>query len=208
MAGKSKRNVPKGEGGLAGAKDRVRNRASPACVVSLNDWLSPDQKDAVKGMDLGSMLDIKCSTLHNPLINWLAPKYDRFSRSFVIPGRGRIPLTASSVYHSMGLPRGDVHVRYALDREVEARLRPVLFPGHVNTPETTEVFTILKDMTTAEKPFKQIYIMYLISTVLAPTSLNKVSSRCYPIMVIVLFLFIFYHVSPSFLYGPFLFPEF
>jgi hypothetical protein len=47
----------------------IRNRASPFYLVLLCDDMSDDQKIAVGDMDLSSsMLDIKCSTLHNPLI--------------------------------------------------------------------------------------------------------------------------------------------
>ena len=173
-------------GRLAAAKERVRNRASPLSLVNLCEHLSPDQKEVVVNMGLGSMLNIRCSTLHNPVINWLAPTYDRFTRE--IPGRGRIPLNADSVYRIMGLPRGGIPVTYCLVSEIEHRLRPAIFPDCAKTPETTKVFNMLKEMTADEK-FKQLWIMYLTSTVLAPTSLNKVSGRCYPIMVIA-FIFI------------------
>ena len=177
-------------GRLAAAKERVRNRASPFSLVNLYEHLSPDQKEVVVNMGLGSMLNIRCSTLHNPVINWLAPTYDRFTRESVIPGRGRIPLNADSVYRIMGLPRGGIPVTYCLVSEIDHRLRPAIFPDCAKMPETTKVFNMLKEMTAADEKFKQLWIMYLTSTVLAPTSLNKVSSRCYPIMVIACIKFI------------------
>jgi hypothetical protein len=137
-------------------------------------------------MDLGSMLDIKCHVLHNPLISWLAPLYDSHSREFVIQGRGRIPLNADSVYRTLGLPRGDIPVVYAMDSVIEARLGPLLFPGHSSTPKITGVFTMLSEMTQYDDIFKQVWMMYLVCTLLAPTTSNKVSNRCYPILVYVL----------------------
>jgi hypothetical protein len=47
---------------------RIRNRASPFHAASLCRHLTDLQKDAVRLMDFGPMLDIKCTTLHNPLI--------------------------------------------------------------------------------------------------------------------------------------------
>jgi hypothetical protein len=38
-------------------------------------------------------------------------------------------------------------------------------------------------MTDDSDIFKQIYIMYLVSTVLSPMTRNHISNRCYPIMV-------------------------
>jgi hypothetical protein len=171
---------------MPNASERARNRASPLPVVRLYEHLSSDQKNSIGDMDLGSMLDIKCHVLHNPLISWLAPLYDSHSREFVIQGRGRIPLNADSIYRTLGLPRGDIPVVYAMDSVIEARLGPLLFPGHSSTPKITGVFTMLSEMTQYDDIFKQVWMMYLVCTLLAPTTSNKVSNRCYPILVYVL----------------------
>jgi len=84
------------------------------------------QKTAVENMELDSMLDIKCHTLHNPLINWFARRYDKHTREFVITGRGRIPLNEDSVYRNLGLPLGSEPVPYHVDVDIEAKLAPVL----------------------------------------------------------------------------------
>jgi hypothetical protein len=142
-----------------------------------------DQKGAVKEMNFGSMLDIMCHHLHYPLIKWLAGKYDKYSREFVIPGRGRIPLKELAVYLSLGLSRGTEPVVYAFDRKVQAALGPVLFSDYGSTPKTTRVHEILKGMKSAEEDFKQIYVMYLVSKILNPSTSTHVSNRCYPVVV-------------------------
>jgi hypothetical protein len=148
-------------------ESRKRNRASPSRVVQLND----------------SMLDIKCHHLHYPLIKWLAGKYDKYSREFVSLGRGRIPLNELAVYLSPGLPRGTEPVVYAFDSKVQAALGPVLFSDYGSTPKTTQVHEILKGMKSSEEDFKQIYVMYLVSKILNPSTSTHVSNRCYPVMV-------------------------
>jgi hypothetical protein len=142
-----------------------------------------DQKKAVKEMNFGSMLDIKCHHLHYPLIKWLAGKYDKYPREFVILGRGRIPLNELAVYLALVLPRGTEPVVYPFDRKVQAALGPVLFSDYGSTPKTTQVNQILKGMKTAKEDFKQIYVMYLISKILNPSTSTRVSNRCYPVMV-------------------------
>lgn len=42
-------------------------------------------------MGMMSMMNIGCTNLHNPICDWLIKIYDKEYRSFVIPGRGRIP---------------------------------------------------------------------------------------------------------------------
>ena len=162
---------------------RVRNRASPLFVVQLNLSLLQEQKDAVSAMDFGSLLNIKCKHLHYGVIKWFSGRYDKYSREFVIPGRGRIPLDGASVYRTLGLPRGTEPVMYAVDADIEARLSAFLFPEDGPTPLTSRVFSILKGMRTWEKKFKQIWLMYVASAILAPTTSNHVSNRWYPLLV-------------------------
>ncbi|KAM0864919.1 hypothetical protein ACQ4PT_043616 [Festuca glaucescens] len=166
----------------ARAHKRVRNRASPIGLFKLYDFLSQAQGDAVAEMELETMLGIKCHCLNNKLITWFAGFYDKHTREFVIPGRGRIPLDEDSVFRTLGLPYGTEPLVYAIDSTAEAALAPVLFLADGSTPLISRVYTILKDMTESGVPFKQIFFMYVISTVLSPTTRNHVSNRCYPVM--------------------------
>uniref|UniRef100_A0ACD5YSR8 Uncharacterized protein n=1 Tax=Avena sativa TaxID=4498 RepID=A0ACD5YSR8_AVESA len=183
MAGKNKLITDYAPGrAMPKANDRARNRASPLAIVTLVGQISDDQKTSIKDMGFGSMLDIKCHTLHNPVISWLAHLYDKHNREFVIPGRGRIPLDPDSVYRTLGLPRGEQVVRYGRDVKIEERIGPVLFPENSTTPKISEVFTMLKGMTVSDDRFKQLWIMVLVCTLLRPTTCNKVSNRVYPIL--------------------------
>ncbi|KAM0866443.1 hypothetical protein ACQ4PT_042611 [Festuca glaucescens] len=166
----------------ARAHKRVRNRASPIGLFKLYEFLSQVQGDAVAEMELETMLGIKCHCLNNKLITWFAGLYDKHTQEFVIPGRGRIPLDEDSVFRTLGLPYGTEPLVYAVDSTAEAALAPILFPADGSTPLTSRVYTILKDMTESGVPFKQIFVMYVISTVLSPTTRNHVSNRCYHVM--------------------------
>ncbi|KAM0897328.1 hypothetical protein ACQ4PT_022633 [Festuca glaucescens] len=161
---------------------RKRYKASPISLVKLYDFITEDQARAIEDMELDSLVEIKCYCLNNKLINWFASLYDKNTREFVIPGRGRIPLDEESVYRTLGLPYGTNPVIYCVDREVEASLGALLFPADGNTPTTSRVYQILKDMTDSGDAFKHIFVMYIISTVLSPTTRNRVSNRCYPVM--------------------------
>jgi hypothetical protein len=111
--------------------------------------------------------------------------YDKHTREFVIHGRGRILLTPESVYRTLGLPQGQLIVSYCNDPDIEAHLGPLLFPGQSSTPKTSLVGTILEKMTEHGVEFKQICLMHLVSTLLNPNTCNKVSNRCYPLLVCV-----------------------
>ena len=162
---------------------RPRNRASPYALVKLYPDLVPSQKAAFALLELDSMLDIKCDSLHTPVINWLGPLYDKHTREFVIPGRGRIPLNELAVFRTLGLPLGTVPVPYYIDKDLQATLGPHLFPRDGITPVATRVYEILKDMKKDSVEFRQICVMYMVSTVLNTTTSNLISNRCYPIVV-------------------------
>ncbi|KAM0858418.1 hypothetical protein ACQ4PT_047846 [Festuca glaucescens] len=133
-------------------------------------------------MELDSLLDIKCSFLHSRVIDWFCGLYDKHSREFVIPGRGRIPLNEHSIYRTLGLPLGTQPVVYAVDSKIEEVLGPQLFHKLGSTPKRTKVFEILDEMKAGDESFKQIWVMFVVSTVLSPTTSNHVSNRCYPVM--------------------------
>ncbi|KAM0847602.1 hypothetical protein ACQ4PT_054908 [Festuca glaucescens] len=165
------------------ARKRVRNRASPYGVVKLYPFLSKDQKAVVATMELDSLLDVKCSFLHSRLISWFSGLYDKHTREFVIPGRGRIPLNELLVYRTLGLPLGSELVIYVVNSNVEDVLGPSLFPQDGSTPTRTRVFQIRKDMVAADDAFKQIWLMYVVSTLIVPTTSINVRNRCYPVML-------------------------
>ena len=165
-----------------------RNRASPIAVVKLYEFLSKEQKDAVVQMEFESLLDIKCPVLHNPLIGWFASTYDKHSHEFVIPGRGRILLDDRAVFRTIGLPIGTDPVPYAVNSDIEKNLGLQLFPEDGSTPKTLRVFEILKEMVEADVKFKQIFLMYIICTILRPSTGLTVSNRCYPVLVSIFLL--------------------
>jgi hypothetical protein len=143
-----KRKADKDVGGDEKEHDNkcVRNRASPLNLSLLCEHLSDLQNDVVRIMGFGPMLDMKCTTLHNPLIYWFAKLCDKKTREFVVPSRSRIPLNEATARRTLGLPIGSVPVPYRTDGRLEHSLAPVVFPANSKTPTTSRVWEILKDM--------------------------------------------------------------
>jgi hypothetical protein len=150
---------------------------------SVCEHLTDLQKDPVCFMEFGSMLDIKCTTLHNPLIYLFVKLYNKKTQEFIVPSHDRIPPNEASARRTLGLPIGSVPVPYCTDGRLEHSLALVVFSEDYKTPTTSRVWEILKYMDDDGGIFKLIYVMYLVSTMLSPTTRNHVSNRCYPIMV-------------------------
>lgn len=63
----------------------------------------------------GGLVDIKCSKLHPGLCKFLMESFDPSTCKLVFAGRGAIAVTEESVEQVIGVPRGDMDVRYAMD---------------------------------------------------------------------------------------------
>ncbi|KAM0875509.1 hypothetical protein ACQ4PT_036735 [Festuca glaucescens] len=134
-------------------------------------------------MGQGSFLDIKCEQLHNPLICWFVRCYEPARRAFVVPCRGAIPLIEESVHIMTGLPRGQLEVKYYADYELEAVIAARLFPGGTSRPKVSDLAKMVEQYVGADESFKELWMLFIMSTVVAPTTDNKMSNKCYPMLV-------------------------
>ncbi|XBI12788.1 hypothetical protein VPH35_139606 [Triticum aestivum] len=133
-------------------------------------------------MGMRTLMNLLCTNLNNSVCDWLGRTYNPASKEFVIPRRGRIPLDEDAVYCTLGVPNGGVDVPYKVDREIQDRLFPEMFPGMTSMPLTSVAATMLAEMDSSGEEFKRLLLMYLISTVFAPTTSTHLSSRCFPVL--------------------------
>ncbi|KAM0872806.1 hypothetical protein ACQ4PT_038482 [Festuca glaucescens] len=134
-------------------------------------------------MGQGSFLDIKCEQLHNLLISWFVQCYQPARRAFVVPCRGVIPLTEESVHIMTGLPRGQSKVKYYVDYKLEAEIAARIFPGGSSRPKVSKLARMVEQYQGADDTFKELWMLFIMSTVVAPTTDTKMSNRCYPMLL-------------------------
>jgi hypothetical protein len=134
-------------------------------------------------MGTAPFLDIKCEYLHNTLVAWFVRLYNPERRGFVIPGRGFIPLTELSVHEMLGIPNGSIEVKFEVDYETEDEVAEELFPGEGTRPRITTVATSIIEHRDADDTFKKLWLIYIVSTVLVPTTDTRISNKCYPMLV-------------------------
>lgn len=184
-----------------------RNRASPSALVSACKDMSDDRKSAIDDMDFTSLRNIKCDNLFNRLSQWLAGLYDPDSREVVVPGRGRLPVNEESVHRIMGVPRGDIAVDFKVPTDAQLELAADLFGDLGHAPKTVDVLNLILSTDGYDDNFKRLWLVLAASTVMAPTTSNKISTRWYPVLVstsgclslfafIILFL-VFFVFSPG-----------
>ncbi|CAI9282696.1 unnamed protein product [Lactuca saligna] len=97
-------------------------RCSPGRLVNVLKHFTVDQKEAVKSMGFGSLLDLKCRTLRRSLCLWLLERFNTIRRSLEICGE-RIPLYPHDVELVMGLPASGKDVVNSGPDDLVAELR-------------------------------------------------------------------------------------
>jgi hypothetical protein len=92
-----------------------------------------------------------------------------------------------------GLPRGQLEVKYYADYELEAVIAERLFPGGSTRPKVSNLAKMVEQYVGADESFKELWMLFIMSTVVAPTTDNKMSNKCYPMLVITFsFLLVFF----------------
>ncbi|KAM0875508.1 hypothetical protein ACQ4PT_036735 [Festuca glaucescens] len=82
-----------------------------------------------------------------------------------------------------GLPRGQLEVKYYADYELEAVIAARLFPGGTSRPKVSDLAKMVEQYVGADESFKELWMLFIMSTVVAPTTDNKMSNKCYPMLV-------------------------
>ncbi|KAM0833477.1 hypothetical protein ACQ4PT_064234 [Festuca glaucescens] len=82
-----------------------------------------------------------------------------------------------------GLPNGQLQVKYYCDYKLEAEISERLFPGKTSRPKVSEIGKMLEEYQEADDSFRELWLLFLVSTVVAPTTDVKMSNKCYPMLL-------------------------
>uniref|UniRef100_A0A0E0IG15 Uncharacterized protein n=1 Tax=Oryza nivara TaxID=4536 RepID=A0A0E0IG15_ORYNI len=102
--------------------------------------------------------------------------FDPATNQLVFPGRGAIDVNEESVKSVHGIPMGDKDVSYEMEICAE-------FAWNQRSPSLTSLGIQLEKLKLADDKYLRMWIIYAISSVLAPTTATTVSPRCYPSVV-------------------------
>lgn len=166
-----------------GKKENYFQRASPMKLVRLYPSMTGEQIKLIKMADYGGLVDIKCSKLQPDLCKFLMESFDPLSCKLVFPGRGSIDVTEQSVHEVIGVPRGDIEVRYELDAEAIEFMRKQLGEKTKRQPTIRSLEKKLAGMKEANNRFLRLFITYGMCSVLAPTTGVHISPRLYPSLI-------------------------
>ncbi|CAL5000607.1 unnamed protein product [Urochloa decumbens] len=85
---------------------KYNTQFSLAKMTKLIDTLTKPQKDIVRDCGFGSILALKCSSIPNNVILWLAKQYDSKSRAVKLDGGRSFRIDAITAHQILGVPFG------------------------------------------------------------------------------------------------------
>ncbi|KAI8553429.1 hypothetical protein RHMOL_Rhmol05G0015100 [Rhododendron molle] len=176
-----KKPIPKGK--KKKALPVFRSRCSPLKLVKVNKALTKAQRDAVKGLGFGSMLQLKCTMLSRDFINRLVKHFNPVTRSLEF-GRARVyRITADDVERALGLSCGTIPVPTdCQDRHVEHITN--MFKGKEEKELKRGVtFAMMQQVFDGKKhdmKFQTSYVLFVLSCFLCPTTKDVAATKFYP----------------------------
>lgn len=159
------------------------NRASPMKIVKVCKAMNEDRRKLIISADFGDMLKMKCSKLIPELCRFLMECFNPKTCELEFHGRGRIPVNAQSVFKVLGVPMGSFPVPYHLDVDATSLILNMFGIHGGGQPEITLVAKELGPTYPADQIYLRKFIIYLQSSVFAPTTGTKVSPKCYPSVI-------------------------
>ncbi|KAI8533900.1 hypothetical protein RHMOL_Rhmol10G0046500 [Rhododendron molle] len=159
------------------------SRCSPLKLVKVNKALTKAQRDAVKGLGFGSMLQLKCTMLSRDFINRLVKHFNPVTRSLEF-GRARVyRITADDVERALGLSCGTIPVPTdCQDRHVEHITN--MFKGKEEKELKRGVtFAMMQQVFDGKKhdvKFQTSYVLFVLSCFLCPTTKDVAATKFYP----------------------------
>jgi hypothetical protein len=82
-----------------------------------------------------------------------------------------------------GLPHGKLEVKYFANHVLDAEIAEQLFPGGSSRPRVSWIIKMIEDHKEGGDIFKKLWMILVVSMVVAPTTDVSISNRCYPMLV-------------------------
>jgi hypothetical protein len=142
--------------------------------------MTPEQKKLLTDANFGGMILMKCSKLIPEMCRFLMGCFDPVKCQLDFGERGRIPVTAESVVKVLGVPTGRSAVPYYLDADATSLMLNMLGITDGVQPNVTSLEKELGKDYPADDAYLRKFVIYMISSVFAPTTAIKVSPKCYP----------------------------
>ncbi|KAH9604503.1 hypothetical protein KSS87_000363 [Heliosperma pusillum] len=159
---------------------------SPGGLFKLIKSMTEEQKRSVEDIGFGGLLELKASGFYHVMIDWLMECYDPDSRMFMIDEAKYFVMTRDDVYDAFMLPcgsDGNEVLRTSAKKKNNPDLELMETWRHRFGLEAGEEMSndklvdVILEMSEGGHDFKQLFVLYVMSSFLAPTCHNHVDLR-------------------------------
>jgi len=131
--------------------------------------MTESQRNRIKAIGFGGLLNIKCDTLLAWLANWLMVDcFDAESLQLVLPGRCVIKVIAEAMQSIMDLPNNGDEVKCELDVNAIDFIQAKYKIARGKAPRIGAIVKRVQSTTSASDDFLRSWLMLAVSTFLFP----------------------------------------
>uniref|UniRef100_I1Q175 Ubiquitin-like protease family profile domain-containing protein n=1 Tax=Oryza glaberrima TaxID=4538 RepID=I1Q175_ORYGL len=187
--GKRKTIVQKGMLGKPEPSKKTRGVSQRAKKRSIGDDHADDteQPPPKRSRSKATRWNVSCCVTRECefkfIWNWLMEHFNPATNQLVFPGCGAIDVNEELVKSVLGIPMGDKDVSYEMESEATEFVLNLLGINDGISPSLTSLGIQLEKLKLADDKYLRMWIIYAISSVLAPMTATTVSPRCYPSVV-------------------------
>jgi hypothetical protein len=150
----------------------------------LNEILSPEQKTMIKEWGWGGMMMVKATEMHVDLSMWVLACFDPIRSELAIPGRGTIPVDATSYNKVFGQPNKGLPARYEMETEPIAFMNEEYNIQSGSAPGFKQWRKMIQEMGgVAHMKFLRAYCAAIVSCFISPSTSANISPRSYPSLI-------------------------
>nr|XP_051213424.1 uncharacterized protein LOC127331342 [Lolium perenne] len=164
-------------------KNNLFNRSSPMKVVRVCKGMTSKQRALISGADFSAILSMKCSKLIPELCRFLMEHFDPVACVLDFGERGKILVNVQSVVSVMAVPMGTHPVPYKQNIDATSSVLEMMGINNGRQPTLSEVEKQLERSYPADDAYLRKFIIFLMSSVFAPTTGIYVSPKCYPAVI-------------------------
>ena len=148
-----------------------------AKMVKLIGRLTGPQKDTVTSCGFGSILSLKCTSIPNALVLWIAKHYDPKSRQFKSSSTSSFKIDAVTVHQILGIPFGGKKV----PNKSSSCAKSVILKDtnqHNQAAKIDDLIAMITPQLNGDK-FVRIFLLVALGIFLCPKSSATVSHQFY-----------------------------
>ncbi|KAL6634601.1 hypothetical protein ACP70R_027272 [Stipagrostis hirtigluma subsp. patula] len=159
-----------------------RKRGAPKMLIEINNSLDDYQKDLIRNVGFGGLLDIKFPFIPEKLSAWLVGIFNIERSELVVPSRGSIKVDEAAVQRVLGLPNGQQPIEYKKLSHTDAFKDFYKDFGHsddLKAPTFVEVenYFLGEGKGQTSNVWLKKWLLFAISSVLCPTTSSRLSVR-------------------------------